>query len=1042
MRVYVATSTVLASILITSAPLVAAPAPSGSSTIVISEFRTRGPNGANDEFIELYNKSSVTTDIGGWRIMRSTSVGVTSIVVQIPANTNIPAGGFFLLTNIGSQGFSGKAAPDATYTRSIADDGGIAVTDTLGNVIDQIGLSVGSTYVEGTFLAPMTLGINQSYERNSGGCFPSQDTDNNTADFRYNGSSSYPQNSATNCLGGCADVVCASPPDPQCWVSPGTCANGSCGYDQLAANSPCTDNSVCTQGDACDVSGICQGGTPLACNTPPQNSCQDADTLIAYAAVGTCDDVAGCTYAQLAPQTCTYGCNGTTFACNPNPCTGIECNQPPNGCYDSNGSCQTGACIYPLKASGASCEDGNLCTTNDACDGQGACVTGFTVVVDDGNSCTADACDISTGTVSHTALGNGTSCDDGNLCNGVETCHSGACTQGTAVTCTTPPGGGCYEALGATCAPSTGICTYQPTTQGSSCNDGDPCTTSDKCDGNGACSGSTKLCSNFNVCADSSTSQLNWSGTCDADAGNCVYSQTNKSCPTGCDSTSGLCNADPCEGVVCNTPPDSCHQAQGTCSSGICGYSLKPNGAACDDGQACTASDQCSAAGACEGTPVACNTPPAAATCFSSTVSRSYNVSGACLPASGLCNYAYTDTTCTHGCNAATGLCADDPCAGITCDQPPSQCHQDHGTCANGSCSYALKTAMSTCDDANVCTGNDVCGSTGACAGTPVVCNNPPNNTCTGATSRVYGAVGACNSLGVCTYSYIDTACTAGCNSTNGVCNEDPCVSVTCNQPPGSCWADQGSCNQGQCTYVPKPEFVTCDDGLTCTSADACDGSGNCVGVSERGCGTGGTSGTGGDTGAGGDVSTGGSPAVTSGGTGPVTTSTTGAMPGSGGVVAMGGVAATTGGVSAATGGLLAIGGTQSVGSTLSTAGQSTTAGTSTNGGTESLGGASQSAAGTSNVAGSSQGGVSQVVASSAGKSSVGGTSNATAGATQAAGTVGIAGATTTGTGTVANEADSVQNGGCACSVPRRSNGTAWGLALLGVILLRRRRKA
>jgi hypothetical protein len=30
---------------------------STSSTVVISEFRTRGPNGGNDEFIELYNLS-------------------------------------------------------------------------------------------------------------------------------------------------------------------------------------------------------------------------------------------------------------------------------------------------------------------------------------------------------------------------------------------------------------------------------------------------------------------------------------------------------------------------------------------------------------------------------------------------------------------------------------------------------------------------------------------------------------------------------------------------------------------------------------------------------------------------------------------------------------------------------------------------------------------------------------------------------------------------------------------------------------------------
>ena len=39
-----------------------------SSTVVISEFRTRGPNGGNDEFIELYNLSSSPVNISGWQI--------------------------------------------------------------------------------------------------------------------------------------------------------------------------------------------------------------------------------------------------------------------------------------------------------------------------------------------------------------------------------------------------------------------------------------------------------------------------------------------------------------------------------------------------------------------------------------------------------------------------------------------------------------------------------------------------------------------------------------------------------------------------------------------------------------------------------------------------------------------------------------------------------------------------------------------------------------------------------------------------------------
>src|SRR5215471_15031349 len=48
-----------------------------SSSIVISEFRVRGPNGGSDEFIELYNLSSAPVNIGGWKIKGSNNAGTT-----------------------------------------------------------------------------------------------------------------------------------------------------------------------------------------------------------------------------------------------------------------------------------------------------------------------------------------------------------------------------------------------------------------------------------------------------------------------------------------------------------------------------------------------------------------------------------------------------------------------------------------------------------------------------------------------------------------------------------------------------------------------------------------------------------------------------------------------------------------------------------------------------------------------------------------------------------------------------------------------------
>jgi hypothetical protein len=58
----------------------------------------------------------------------------------------------------------------------------------------------------------------------------------------------------------------------------------------------------------------------------------------------------------------------------------------------------------------------------------------------------------------------------------------------------------------------------------------------------------------------------------------------------------------------------------------------------------------------------------------------------------------------------------------MVCNTPPSQCHQPTGSCSAGTCSYSLKPSGSVCNDGNDCTYSDICGSTGTCNGTPVVC--------------------------------------------------------------------------------------------------------------------------------------------------------------------------------------------------------------------------------------------------------------------------------------------------------------------------------
>lgn len=867
-------------------------AKAASTTIVISEFRTRGPNGANDEFIELYNKSNATVVVTGWKIVVSDSAGTTTVLRQL-GTASIGPNTFYLLANNGVQGYSGTVTPNATYTVAIPDDGGIALEQPSNAIVDQVGMSTGSAFKEGTPLAPMTNSTNQSYERNDGGCSPDVDTDDNSSDFRFNDTRSFPQNATTVCSP-CQGVQCIAPPNTQCWVSPGTCNSGACIYTKRATGFGCSDGDACTSGDACAADGSCVSGPPNPCSTPPAPFCSDPQTSVTYSSPGTCSSGTGCTYTQT-PAACAFGCNGTTGLCRPDPCTNVSCNTPPTGgCYEPVGTCVAGTCNYTTRPAGTTCSDGNACTVDDVCDANGGCLSGAPVVVTDDNPCTTDACVPGTGDVTHEPVADGTNCDDGNGCNGISTCQAGQCAGGTPVTCNTPPGGGCYESAGI-CNPVSGACSYGFSTQGTPCDDADACTTSDQCDGNGVCGGSTVVCVPPPPTCVGNASRTLSAGACSATSGTCAFVTTDTPCPAGCDAASGLCAADPCIGIVCDQPPTSCHVEPGVCAAGSCVYSLEPPGAGCDDGDPCTSVDTCSAAGACAGTPLLCNAPPLPF-CSDASTSHQFDVNGTC--SNGNCTYTSTDAPCSLGCDSTTGLCRGDPCATALCDQPPSQCYQAQGSCSGGICSYPLKPVGSDCDDGNLCTQSDSCSAAGVCSGAAVVCNSPPASTCVdSSTSRVFVAVGACSATtGECAYSFTDTTCTGGCDAGSGRCTGDPCASKTCTTPPGACFFSVGSCSAGDCVYTPRPSTERCDDGNPCTDGDACDGNGACAGTPAPRCvdggvdgGAGGEAGT--DAGAGGgagtDGGTEGGEAGIDGGTGG-TAGTDGGVAGAGGAAGSG----------------------------------------------------------------------------------------------------------------------------------------------------------
>jgi hypothetical protein len=94
--------------------------------IVISEFSSRGPNGAgingNDEFLELYNPTSAPVDISGWRVQYMPSdESLFETLVTLPDGVSIPAHGYYLIAH---NDYAGGAAPDLQYAEPTPSTGG------------------------------------------------------------------------------------------------------------------------------------------------------------------------------------------------------------------------------------------------------------------------------------------------------------------------------------------------------------------------------------------------------------------------------------------------------------------------------------------------------------------------------------------------------------------------------------------------------------------------------------------------------------------------------------------------------------------------------------------------------------------------------------------------------------------------------------------------------------------------------------------------------------------------------------------------------
>jgi len=171
-------------------------------------------------------------------------------------------------------------------------------------------------------------------------------------------------------------------------------------------------------------------------------------------------------------------------------CEGVVC-EASSACVTS--LCQEGICVETALV-GQPCDDGNACTVNDVCGGEGMCTPGEPRVCENNNACTVSECDPAMGCMTSFAI-DGTLCDDGSLCTNGDGCVAGVCT-GTPMECPDAQGA-CETPAG--CDPATGLCAYEQAPDGTSCDDLDPCSTADSCL-SGQCAG-TPLIECFYVAA-------------------------------------------------------------------------------------------------------------------------------------------------------------------------------------------------------------------------------------------------------------------------------------------------------------------------------------------------------------------------------------------------------------------------------------------------------------------------------------------------------------------------------------------------------------
>ncbi len=570
---------------------------------------------------------------------------------------------------------------------------------------------------------------------------------------------------------------------------------GACLHPPAADASRCDDGDSCTYSDSCS-GGVC-GGEPIEGCCASDDDCEDDGVL--------CNGLLRCDKSNANPS---------LWRCVQDQASVVPCDQTEApACMESVCVPSQGGCTMRTAAEGMQCDDGDLCTRNDRCEG-GVCVPGPAVVCVPDDPCReAGECDPGTGNCMNPRKPEGAACDDGDACTLSDTCRFGTCTGAYTLRCVSSDP--CLE--DGVCDPSTGECSAPPAAYGTDCDDGDACTRTDFCQA-GRCVGQNPV-----VCQ--ATDLCHAAGVCDPLTGACSAPPGQDGVP--CDDGDHCTEGDACAGGTCEGSAVTCDDGE-PCTDDSCdpavGCIFEDNTDACDDGNPCTLEDVC-ADGRCRA--------GKALECTAGGVCRGV---GVCDPDTGECSDppAQDLTLCDDGDGCTVGdICEGGVCQpGIpwACGVPGDPCTEN--VCVSTGpdsrdCQGRLKTEGTPCVDANTCTYDERCTEAGECVGTVDMACCPAGkcddgNACT---------ADSCDPITGCVFEPRDDGalCVDG-NLCNG---EETCESGIC--MPGEALAcdDGDPCTTDTCDpawgCVHTHNTALCDDGDACTRADACS-EGVCVG--------------------------------------------------------------------------------------------------------------------------------------------------------------------------------------------------------------------